>query len=126
MAIPFVAVPKTNPRDKSAPPTYYATAKSSGTVDLRKIAADIKDMSTASMADVMLVLQAIEEVVDRHLANGKIVDLGFVKLSPAVYSDGHETSEEVTPRAIRKIGVVAKVGKRLAGRLRTADLIRKR
>lgn len=126
MAIPFVAVPKINPRNKTAPPVYYAAVKTSGMITPEELAKDIKNMSTASIADVRLVLEAVEDTVLSHLSQGKIVDLGFVKLYPAVYSDGYGSSEEITVRAIKKVSVLAQVGKRLKEKIRFEEVIKHR
>jgi len=70
MAIQYVVVTKGNPANPTAPKKFYAQARSSGEVALRQIAKEISDMSTVSTIDTMAVLEALLQLIPKHLADG--------------------------------------------------------
>lgn len=75
-------------------------------VGVDEIARQFNDMCTVSPADVVAVLQALQDVVGRCLAQGNSVRLGkmgsfWVKMN----ATAEETPEAVTANNVKEIGV---------------------
>ncbi|MDR0682697.1 MAG: HU family DNA-binding protein [Dysgonamonadaceae bacterium] len=104
MAVNYIVVSKGNPADPNAPKKFYAQAKSSGELTLRKLSREIAEGSTTvSDTDVLAVLNDLTKVLKRHLSNGEIVRFGdFGTFQIAISSGGAETEEEVSPVAYQE------------------------
>ncbi len=104
MAITYVVGEKVNPRDTSAPRKFYATAKASGNVTLRKLSKEIAQGSTTvSDTDVLAVLNDLTKILRRHLSEGRIVRFGdFGTFQVSISSDGAESEKKFHSSLIRK------------------------
>jgi predicted histone-like DNA-binding protein len=112
MAVNYVVVPKGNPADQNAPKKFYAQAKSSGELTLKKLSKEIAESSTTvSDTDVLAVLNDLTKVLKRHLDNGEIVRFGdFGTFQIAISSGGAETEEKFHPSLIKNPKVAFRPG----------------
>ena len=93
MAIFYVVIERGNLTDPAAPKKWYAQAKNSGKLTLKKLAKAISDGgSTVSDTDVLAVLNDLTKVLRNHLEAGEIVRFGdFGSFQVTVKSKGAET-----------------------------------
>jgi nucleoid DNA-binding protein len=102
MAVNYVVIEKGNP---TAPKKFYAQAKSSGELTLKKLGKAIsEDSTTVSDTDVLAVLNDLTKVLKRHLENGEIVRFGdFGTFQIAVSSESAEgNGREISPVAYQE------------------------
>ena len=77
MAVTYVVVERGNPQKQEEPKKYYAQAKASGELTLKKLSKEIAQGSTTvSDTDVLAVLNDLTKILSRHLADGEIVRFG--------------------------------------------------
>ncbi len=128
MAIKFKAVERGEPGvlgggDKK----YFASAISSGAIDLPELTKIIERISTVSGTDVRAVLYAIVDVIPGLLADGKIVRLGELgSLQVSVESQASEKKEEVNASNIRKAHINFRPGSQLQEMLKTLSYQKER
>ena len=121
MAVPFVLVERINLQNREAPKKFYAQAKSSGELTLRKLSKEIADASTTvSDTDMLAVLNDLTKILCRHLADGEIVRFGdFGSFQIVFGSEGAETEAKFHASMIRKQKVVFRPGIDLKNTLAT-------
>ncbi len=93
---------------------YYASAQTTGTVDIDKLTRDIEKISTVSGADIRAVLYALVDVATDELADSNIVrlgDLGSLRIS--LSSHGLDAPSAVNASAVKGTRVHFLPGKRL-------------
>ena len=112
MAVQYVIAERGNPRNPSAPKKFYAQAKSSGVLTLKKLGREIAEGSTTvSDTDVLAVLNDLTRLLKRHLENGRIVRFGdFGTFQITVGSAGAETEAKFSASMIRKPKVTFRPG----------------
>ncbi len=112
MAIKYVLVQKGNPGNPDAPKKYYAQAKSSGEVTLKKLSREISEGSTTvSDSDVLAVLNDLTKFLNRHLSEGRIVRFGdFGTFQVALSSEGAESENKFHQSMIKKSKVAFRAG----------------
>jgi predicted histone-like DNA-binding protein len=112
MAVNYVVIERGNPADLNAPKKFYAQAKSSGELTLRKLGKEIAEGSTTvSDTDVLAVLNDLTKVLKRHLDNGEIVRFGdFGTFQITLSSNGAETAEKFHPSLIKNPKVTFRPG----------------
>jgi predicted histone-like DNA-binding protein len=112
MAVSYVVVPKGNPSDPDAPKKFYAQAKASGELTLKKLSKEIAEGSTTvSDTDVLAVLNDLTKILKRHLDNGELVRFGdFGSFQVSVNGEGAETAEKYHPSMIKTQKVVFRPG----------------
>jgi predicted histone-like DNA-binding protein len=112
MSIKYVVVEKGNPSNPAAPKKWYASAKSSGELTLRKLSKEIAEGSTTvSDTDVLAVLNDLSKVLRRHLENNEIVRFGdFGSFQVSVSSEGAETEEKFHPSLIKSSKILFRPG----------------
>jgi predicted histone-like DNA-binding protein len=76
MSIKYNIVERGRPGHAEVPKKYYPSIQSTGRVTMRELATEASDMSTLSTADMMGVIEAFLTIIPKHLAEGKVVDLG--------------------------------------------------
>lgn len=92
MPLKYRLIPRGNPAKPEAPKKFYATVVTKGEVTQRQLAKDIAAISTVSEVDTMAMLEAMLQIIPKHLAEGNIVRLGdFGSFSIQITSDGAET-----------------------------------
>lgn len=104
----YCVVGKINPMDpESGDIKYYAVMQSKGQTGIDEIAERISLATTATRADVLAVLAALEEQVIDYLESGqsvKLGDIGSFRLSAS--GQGAETEDTYDSAMIEKVKVV--------------------
>ncbi len=125
MSLSFRPVSRKNPLDPAAAPKYYASAISSGRVDLDTISKRIANSSTMSRGDISGVILTLVDEVLFQLAEGKIVELGKLgTLRLTVNSEGVETAEKVNAAQVKKVNIRFKPGSDLTGMVKNLKMTR--
>lgn len=93
---------------------YYASAKTTGEVDIDELTRDIEKISTVSGADIRAVLYALVDVAANELADSNIVRLGDLgSLRVSLRSSGYDAPSAVNGSAIKGSKVIFSPGKKL-------------
>ncbi len=121
MAVSYVLTQKGNPGNPDAPKKFYAQAKASGELTLRKLSKEIAEGSTTvSDTDVLAVLNDLTKILRRHLDNGEIVRFGdFGAFQVAITSEGAETADKFNASLIKGSKVTFRPGTDLKEMLAT-------
>ena len=112
MAVDYALVLKGNPGNPDAPKKFYAMAKSSGELTLKKLSKEISEGSTTvSDTDALAVLNELTKIVKKHLSDGEIVRLGdFGTFQIAITSTGTETEAKFNQSLIKKPKIAFRPG----------------
>ena len=112
MAVTYVLTQKGNPGNPEAPKKFYAQAKASGELTLKKLSKEIAEGSTTvSDTDVLAVLNDLTKLLRRHLENGRIVRFGdFGSFQITVSSAGAETADKFNASFVKKGKVTFRPG----------------
>ncbi|MDR2775829.1 MAG: HU family DNA-binding protein [Tannerella sp.] len=112
MAVDYVLVERGNPGNPAAPRKFYAQAKGSGELTLRRLSKEIAEGSTTvSDTDVLAVLNDLTKVLRRHLENGEIVRFGdFGSFQITLTSDGAEAAEKFHASLVKSPKVTFRPG----------------
>ncbi len=112
MAVKYVLTQKGNPGDPQAPKKFYAQAKASGEITLKKLSKEISEnSSTVSDTDVLAVLNDLTKFLNRHLSEGQIVRFGdFGTFQISITSEGAETAEKFNQSMIDSSKVAFRAG----------------
>lgn len=103
-----------NPGAEKDSKLYYAQGQQSGIVDLDEITEEISEYCTLTSADVKLVLDRFNFVLDRNLRSGRIVRLGdFGSMRMTIGSSGTATEEEFKPENLKSPNITFTPGKKL-------------
>ncbi len=96
MAVTYVVVERSNPLKPQEPKKFYAQAKASGEVTLKKLSKEIAQGSTTvSDTDVLAVLNDLTKILARHLSEGEIVRFGdFGAFQITLSGSGAESEEK--------------------------------
>lgn len=120
MALKIKAVSRKNPQDPGSAPLWYASAISSGKVDIDELAEGISNASTMSRADTYGVIVALVDEVVTRLADGKIVVLGKLgTLRMTVNSEGVDAADKVSSSLVKKINVRYRAGSDISNKVKT-------
>jgi len=105
-------VERGNPLKPENPKKFYAQAKASGEVTLKKLSKEIAEGSTTvSDTDVLAVLNDLTKMLTRHLSEGRIVRFGdFGAFQITVSSTGAETESKFNASLIDKVKVIFRPG----------------
>jgi len=103
MAVTYVLVERGNPLKPQEPKKYYAQAKASGELTLKKLSKEIAQGSTTvSDTDVLAVLNDLTKLLVRHLSEGEIVRFGdFGAFQITLSGSGAESVEKYNSALIR-------------------------
>ena len=114
MAIKYKLVQKVNPAKRTDPKKFYANVVTRGEVSLRELAKEIAAISTVSSPDVMAAIEALLQIIPRHLTQGEIVRLGdFGSFSVRLSSAGAATAAEFTSSLIKDLNLSFRPGREL-------------
>ncbi|RPH92827.1 MAG: DNA-binding protein, partial [Calditrichaeota bacterium] len=81
---------------------FYASATNRAEVSLRTLAKEIKEISTVSVPDTTAVIEALLQIIPRHLGAGAVVRLGeFGSFSVNVCSEGAASEDEFSSGLIK-------------------------
>ena len=121
MAVPYVMAERGNPSNPAAPKKFYAQPKGSGETTFRQLGKEIAEGSTTvSDTDAMAVLNDLNKLLKRHLAEGRIVRFGdFGTFQISFGSEGAETEAKFNASMIRKAKVAFRPGADLRDMLAT-------
>jgi len=122
MSVKFKVIAKKNPLDAEADPKFYASAVSSGDINLRALVKEIAARSTVSAADTMAVIESLLEVIPQNLADGKIVRLGELgNFYLRIKSTGAETEAKCGKSNIEAVKLHFRAGKEFNTVLKLID-----
>ena len=112
MPVNYAVIPKGNLGNPDAPKKFYAIAKSSGELTLKKMSREIADGSTTvSDTDALAVLNELTKILKKHLSNGEIVRFGdFGSFQIAITSAGAETEEKFHQSLIKNPKIAFRPG----------------
>ncbi|MBV5282123.1 MAG: HU family DNA-binding protein [Paludibacter sp.] len=104
MAVTYVVVEKGNPLKPENQKKFYAQAKASGEVTLKKLSREIaKGLTTVSDTDVLAVLNDLTRMLSKYLSEGRIVRFGdFGAFQITLSSTGAETESKFHSSLISK------------------------
>jgi predicted histone-like DNA-binding protein len=123
MSIKFHVVERGRPGHPETPKKYYPYLKSSGRVSVRELAEEASDRSTLTTADMMAAIETFLSIIPKHLADGKIVELGdFGNFGLRFNANGAETPGEVRGELVRTLLPHFRPGKEFKKVLRTAKI----
>ncbi len=102
MSVKYTITEKANPQKPQEPKKWYANAKSTGEVTLKALGKEITQRSTVNHADTVAVLEALNQLICEHLAEGEIVRLGELgSFQVNLSSHGSETPEKFNSSLIK-------------------------
>ncbi|MXV52614.1 DNA-binding protein [Pedobacter sp. HMF7647] len=120
MAVEFNVIQKVNPRDLEGERKFYATAVSSGEINLKQLGERISSMSTVNRADVFASLDLLLQVMKEEITDGKIIRLGdFGSFNITLSSEGEQEEGKVTANSVKEARLNFKPGNELNGTLKT-------
>ncbi len=106
MSIEYKIIQKSNPMDRTSK-KYYASANLTGETSTRELSKEIEQLSTVSGADVQAVLYALAEVIPRHLAEGKSVNINQIgRFRITIRSEGKVEAKDVNAHSIDSARIV--------------------
>lgn len=104
----------------SVPQKHYAIPKYNGYTEVESLYELIAARSTVSSADVKVVLDSLNFVLDRELRSGYIVQMGeFGNFRLSLSSAGAVTQEDFKTSMLRKAKVIFTPGKNLKKTVKT-------
>lgn len=112
MPVPFKAVARVNPADRTQPPLYYAQPVKRGTLTLRQLAKRASDMSSITVMDALSVIESLVQIIPEELGEGNIVRLGeFGSFSLSIKCEPAETPEALKSPSINGAKIIFRPGK---------------
>lgn len=125
MAIKYKLVQKINPLDREAPKKWYAQAESKDLLSMKSLSRRISRQTTASRADVSLVITALMEEMEEQLVNGNSVKLeGIGTFYMTLNGIGTDTVEEYSSALVRKKYIRFRADRELLDNINRASLVR--
>ncbi|MCB9418682.1 MAG: hypothetical protein H6667_02680 [Ardenticatenaceae bacterium] len=76
MPAKYKVIEKVNPREVEGPRKFYPSLQSDGRSNQRKLALEAAGRSTLSDADMDAAMTNLLALIPKHLAEGRVVDLG--------------------------------------------------
>ena len=121
MAVTYVVVERGNPLKPENPKKFYAQAKASGEVTLKKLSKEIAEGSTTvSDTDVLAVLNDLTKILSRHLSEGEIVRFGdFGAFQITISGKGADTAAKFNSSFIKEGKIAFRPGVDLREKLAT-------
>ncbi|MCT4602256.1 MAG: hypothetical protein N4A59_04995 [Marinifilum sp.] len=122
MSLDFKAIEKGQPGVAGGgEKKFYAQIVNGKEASIDELVEDIEKFSALSEADIRGVIIALENEIQKKLAQGRIVRLEKIgSLYPSISSNGEESAEKVTSASIKKVGVNYRPGKRIIKSIRDA------
>lgn len=103
MALKYRLIQRGNPGNSEAPKKFYANAVTRGEITTRQLAQEIASISTVSAVDIMAMIEALLQMIPKHIIEGEIVRLGeFGSFSISITSNGSETEAAFHSSLINK------------------------
>ena len=93
---------------------YLAKVCYANYVNLDRLADDVSKMCSASPADVLMHVRALEQCIGWHLAHSNVVKLDSLgTFYPSITASTVETPDKVNQFSIKRLGVLFKPSERL-------------
>ena len=93
---------------------YLAKVCYANYVNLDRLADDVSKMCSASPADVLMHVRALEQCIGWHLAHSNVVKLDSLgTFYPSITASAVETPDKVNQFSIKRLGVLFKPSERL-------------
>ncbi len=122
MPVPFKVVSRKNPASPAEPEKYYASLNASGEITIRDLAAEIAEITTMSLPDVIGVLESLVMLIPKHTRQGRIIRLGEIgSLRVSAKSEGCDTEGEVNAGKIKNTKYIFTPGKELKKALKALE-----
>jgi predicted histone-like DNA-binding protein len=126
MSVKYNLVERGNPQKPTEPKKIYASAIADGEVSQRDISKEIEEMTALSEPDVASALSAFRKILQRKLAEGRIVRLGeFGSFQVSLSSEGAVTADKFSPSTINDVKIVFRPGTELKELLKTLKFEKK-
>lgn len=91
---------------KTEKPMYYGAIAPVNPITMEQIAEEVEGATTATRADVLAVISALEWAIIKNLSNGKATRLGLIgSFCPTLRSQSTESLQEFKTNCIEKIAV---------------------
>jgi predicted histone-like DNA-binding protein len=121
MAVTYVMVERGNPSNPHAPKKFYAHAKASGEVTLKKLSKEIaRNRNTPGNSEILDILNDLSKILIHYLADGKIVRFGeFGAFQITLSGKGAESIEKHTISLIKGAKMTFRPGNNLRSALDT-------
>lgn len=111
MAITYSIAAMKDMKSPLGPKKYYAKAQASGVVDINEMAEEIGYATTLTDGDVLNVIRALINQINKHLRKGAIVKLeNLGSFQAQLRSEGAVTEEAFTEANIRGIHIQFRPG----------------
>ncbi|MFC6267487.1 HU family DNA-binding protein [Frigoriflavimonas asaccharolytica] len=106
---------------------WYALVKSDGETTIDELVQEIEKFSALSEADIRGVIIALENVIQKELANGKTVRMDKLgSFSPGISSEGAISEDKFNVSMIKGAKVNYRPGKRISDALKTATFTKEK
>lgn len=93
---------------------YLAKVCYSNYVDLDRLADDVSKMCSASPADVLMHVRALEQCIGWHLAHSNVVKLDSLgTFYPSINASAVDSPDKVNQFSIKRLGVLFRPSERL-------------
>lgn len=106
---------------------WYAQVKTEGEMSIDDLVKEIEKFSALSEADIRGVIIALENVIQKELANSKIIRLDKLgSFYPSLSSGGAESEDKFNVNLIKGAKVNYRPGKRITDALNTATFTKEK
>lgn len=107
-------IQRTDPRDRTKPPKWYATPVGNGIKSISEISLDVAGSSSLSRGDIQNVILSLVDQVPKYLLDGKTVNLGELgSLRIGFSSEGVERKEDFSASRIDSLKIIFIPGNKL-------------
>ena len=114
MPINFHVVQRQDPRDRTLPGKFYAEMTDRYEITFDQLLNEITDISTVSIGDTYNVLQTLNQLIRKHLKEGRILRVGDLgTLYTTISSKGENAKEDVDANSIKKTNIRFRAGVKL-------------
>ena len=104
---------------------WYAAMRNDGELSVDDLVREIEKFSALSEPDILGVILALENVIQKELVNGKIIRLDKLgSFYPSLSSEGAVSEEKFTVNLIKGAKVNYRPGKRISDALSMATFIK--
>ena len=114
MPINFHVVQRQDPRDRTLPGKFYAEMTDRYEITFDQLLNEITDISTVSIGDTYNVLQTLNQLIRKHLKEGRILRVGDLgTIYTTISSKGENAKEDVDAHSIKKTNIRFRAGVKL-------------
>ncbi len=118
----FKAVQKVNPQDREGSRKWYAQVVNAGETTTDDLVKEVEKFSALSEPDIRGVIIGLENAVQKHLAQGKIVRFDRLgTIYPSLSITPSDTEEEVNEANIKSVKMNYRPGKRIMDAMKSVS-----